>query len=113
TNGNVFTAAGQCQGYGDSGDGGQATQALFEEPAGIVFAPNGDYYVSDASANRIRKVIAATGVIMAYAGTGEAGDTGVGGPAREAKVNGPVGLALDGAGNLYFTERVNDRVKMV
>lgn len=47
----------------------------------------------------------APGTILTVAGTGQAGFSGDGGPAAQAKLSGPFGVALDKAGNLYFSDR--------
>src|SRR5437870_5524926 len=56
---------------GESGDGGPATAARFNGPHSLAVAANGDIYVSDTWNNRVRKIDGQTGVITAFAGTGE------------------------------------------
>src|SRR5688500_17818626 len=63
-----------------SGDGGSATSASFRTPVGIATAPNGDVYIADSTANRVRRV-SAGGTISTFAGTGTAGLSGDGGAA--------------------------------
>lgn len=109
----VSTAVGTCGAYGDEGDGGPATRATFGEASGIAVSRNGDLYVADSSLMRIRKVDAKTGIITAFAGSGMRGDDGDGGPATAAKLDTPRGLHVDAAGNLYFADSENDRVKVV
>lgn len=89
---------------GDSGDGGPALEAEFNQLDGIAIAPDGTIYVSDSRANRVRRI--RDGVVTTVAGTGEPGTTGDGGPGHEAQLDWPTSLTLDGAGNLYITERV-------
>jgi len=72
----------------------------------------GNVYVSDNSNNRIRKITAA-GVISTYAGNGTAGFSGDSGPATRAELNGPTGVRLDAAGNLYISDSNNSRVRKV
>lgn len=98
---------------GSSGDGGLATAASIDRPSGLAFDSAGNLYVADAASHRIRKVAAATGVITTVAGTGVAGFGGDGGLAVNARISGPGALALDGSGNLYFTDEGNFRVRRV
>jgi len=88
-------------GYG--GDGGQATNATFGKAVSIALDSAANLYIADGANNRIRRVEAATGIITTVAGTGAARDSGDGGPAVNAGVWEPTGIAVDGAGNLYFS----------
>ena len=83
-----------------SGDGGPAIHATFDRIAGAIFDAAGNLYVSDSGANRVRK-IAPDGTIGPYAGTGQAGYSGDGGPALQATLFGAGPLALDPQGALY------------
>jgi sugar lactone lactonase YvrE len=101
---------------GFSGDGGPALKAETEGPYGIAVGPNGDIYFSEvglsAGGNRIRR-IDGDGVVSNIAGTGVAGYSGDGGLAVDAELNGPYGLAVDAAGNLYFADGGNHAVRMI
>ena len=109
--GNIRTIAGTgAAGYG--GDGGPATSAVLNMPYYIEVDSAGNIYFSDFINHRVRK-IATTGVITTVAGTGVAGFTGTGGPATSAAFNGPLGLALDSAGNLFIGDLNNHRVRRV
>jgi uncharacterized protein (TIGR03437 family) len=74
----------------------------------------GNYYAAEIGAHnyRVRK-ITPDGIITTVAGDGNAGYSGDGGPAANAELNGPVGLAVDGAGNLYIADTFNARIRMV
>lgn len=96
---------------GNEGDGGPAAQALFIQTTGVVVAPDGAIYVADDDAHRIRVI--KDGAIDTYAGTGNAGYQGDGGPAVLATINGPTALALDAAGNLYFADDLSHVVRKV
>jgi sugar lactone lactonase YvrE len=98
---------------GSTGDGGPATSAELNTPSGIVAAPNGDFYIGDYGSHKIRKVVAATGIISTYAGSGPAGYTGDGGPATAARLRQPQGMALAANGDLYFADTSNDVVRKV
>jgi adhesin/invasin len=98
---------------GSTGDGGQAAAATFQQPFALAVDSAGNLYVSDASANRIRKITASTGVITTFGGTGGANYSGDGGPAPNAQLNGPAGMVFDSAGNLYFADLNNNRVRKI
>jgi uncharacterized protein (TIGR03437 family) len=103
TAGIITTFAGNGVG-GYAGDGGPAASANVD-PRAVVVDGAGNLYISDSVNGRIRKVNAA-GIISTVAGNGTTGSppSGDGGPATSAVLYGPGGLALDTAGNLYFTD---------
>lgn len=96
---------------GYAGDSGPATSAQFQDPDGIAIDSAGSLYVADRTANVIRKV--SGGSITTYAGTGFAGFSGDGGLAAAAQLNGPTGVAIDAAGNLYIADTKNSAVRKV
>lgn len=63
-------------------------------------------------AGQVRK-IDTEGIITTIAGTGEVGSSGDGGPATEATLNGPDGLAIDAEGNIYVTEYIGHRIRKI
>jgi sugar lactone lactonase YvrE len=97
---------------GFSGDGGPAAQARLGAPVGLTFDAAGNLYVGDAFNHRIRK-IAPDGVITTVAGSGASGFGGDGGPATQARLYYPDFPVLDAAGNLYFNDKFNHRVRKV
>ena len=100
-------------GGGSGGDGGLATAASLSNPTGIAVDAAGNLYIADNYNNRVRKVTAATGIITALAGNGTQGLSGDGGPAKSANLSGPVGVALDAAGNLFIVDTNNQRIRRV
>jgi len=98
-------------GYG--GDGGLATQAAISVPQGMAMDSVGDLFIADSANNVVREVISPTGVITTIAGTGSAGYGGDGGPAAHAQLNYPTNLAIDGAGDLFIADSLNNRVREV
>jgi uncharacterized protein (TIGR03437 family) len=86
----------------DSGDGGQASAAVVSASS-IALDSAGNIYIVEINNDRIRKIDTA-GNINTIAGTGTAGYTGDGGPAVKATLNLPQGVAVDGAGNVYFAD---------
>jgi sugar lactone lactonase YvrE len=108
----VFTVAGRGQ-TGYSGDGGQATSALLGGPGALAIDAYDNVYYSDVKNFRIRKITARTGIITTIAGNGSMWDSGDGGLAINAGINGGAsGIAVDLAGNVYFTNG-GDRVRKV
>jgi streptogramin lyase len=95
-----------------SGEGGPATQAFLRTLSGITVAPNGDVYISEQRANRIRRIDALTGTIHTMAGTGQMEYDGEaeGGPATEFAVGLPSSLDMDSQGNLYITSLYESRI---
>ncbi len=67
-----------------SGDGGPAAAATFNAMHNVAIAKSDDIYIADSWNNCIRKIDAGTGIITTFAGTGESGFSGDGGPATEA-----------------------------
>jgi len=96
---------------GLTGDGALATAARLNQPTGLALAPDGTIYIADATNDRIRK-IAPNGIITTFAGTTQ-GFSGDGGPASAAKLNEPISLALDAAGNLFFVDAANFRIRKI
>jgi sugar lactone lactonase YvrE len=111
----ITTLAGNgSQGYfsGYSGDGGAATAAQLYRPTGIAVDPAGDLFIGDSNNNRVREVDP-SGVISTIAGTGVFGYSGDGGPATSAQLNGPSGMAMDAAGDLFIADTFNNRVRKI
>ena len=98
--------------YGFSGDGGSALTAQFRNISGLAQDSNGNLYIADTENHRIRRVNTA-GFVHTVAGSGTAGYSGDGGSATSAQLNGPVGLAVDAAGNLYIADQRNNRIRYV
>ncbi|MBT5376625.1 MAG: hypothetical protein HOL15_07415 [Nitrospinaceae bacterium] len=96
----------------DVGDGKPATSVVLTLVDGIAVDRAGNIYLSHRSKNRIRKV-SPDGIITTIAGNGIAGYSGDGGPALEAALNFPAGLALDEQNNLFIADRNNHRIRKV
>ena len=95
------------------GDGGPTTNAVLNFPYTVAVDAAGNLFIADAANNRIRRVAASTGVITTVAGTGDAGFFGDGGPATNAQLWNPTGVAVDAAGNLFIADADNNRVRRV
>ena len=97
---------------GYSGDGLPGVRARIYNPYGVAADGSGNVYFADIQNNRIRKVNP-YGIISTVAGTGTAGFSGDGGAATAAALNYPSGVAADGAGNVYFCDALNNRVRKI
>ncbi len=104
----VFIVAGNGD-VGNSGDGGPARQATLSTPFGLA-AIGDDIYVTDIDAHVVRR-IATDGTISTVAGNGTLGHGGDGPAATAIALGGPAGIDSDAAGNLYFAETKNHRVR--
>jgi RHS repeat-associated protein len=110
-NGIITTVAGNGQlGYG--GDGGPALQARLWGPSSVVVDGKGNILITDWVNSRIRKVDT-SGIITTVAGNGQQGYSGDGGPATQARFNNPRGIAVDNVGNIYLSDRNNERLRKV
>ena len=99
------------------GDGGPAAQAALFQPRTVTVEPSGVLIVSDNGDNRIREVDAG-GTITTIVGSGNLcaapfSSCGDGGPALSASLNDARGAVLDAAGNLYFVDAQDNRVREV
>ena len=106
----ITTVAGNgTQGF--SGDNGPATIAQLANPAGVAVDSAGNLYITDTWTYRVRKV--SNGVITTAAGNGTPGSSGDNGPATNAQLGDPEGIAVDSAGNLYVADGVSCRIRKV
>jgi sugar lactone lactonase YvrE len=117
--GEIVTLAGSGVAAFD-GDVKPAVNAALNTPNGVAVSANGNVYIADSGNNRIRMVSAATGLIYTIAGTGEASplnadDTalGDGGPARNARLNAPMDVAVGPGGDLYVADMGHHRVRVI
>jgi len=106
--GTITTIAGDhALGCGYSGDGGPATSAQLNNPAGVTLDSSGNLYIADEYNNRIRKV--SSGIISTFAGNGVQGYSGDGRPATEEELNDPYDVVTDSAGSVYIADRARVR----
>jgi hypothetical protein len=108
----IITTVAGTGSYGFSGDGGAATAANLANPAGVALDGGGNLYIADSQNHRIRKV-STLGIITTLAGNGTAGFGGDGATATAASLNNPVGVAVDGVGNVYIADALNHRIRKV
>lgn len=132
TTGYMKTVAGNHKpcGQGACGDGGAATSARLNAPQGVAVDSSGNIYIADTGDNRVRCVLGvvggcgdskhkySVGTIVRYAGTltvcpKPTNACGDGFPAGAANLNSPMGIALDGKGNLYIADTFDNRIRVV
>ncbi len=112
----ITTIAGNGTG-GYSGDGGPAVKAELNLPTGVGEDLSGNLYIGDSANNRVREVKSPTMIntdtISTFAGTGSGGYSGDGGPATNAKLSAPTGIAVGPNGWVYIADTGNNRVRVV
>jgi trimeric autotransporter adhesin len=109
--------------FGFRGDGGPATAAELTGPVGAATDAAGNLVIADYENDRVRVVAASSGTfygkamtkgaIYTVAGNGTHGFSGDGRAATSAEINGPVGVVVDGSGNLVIADTDNNRVRVV
>lgn len=111
----VLLVAAGCAGDGPEAGEPDPTPAAprLELPYDLAIDAEGHVYVADGLLRRVLRHDPETGETVVVAGTGEAGSTGDGGPAREATLEEPLGLALDDTGNLYVVDFPAGRIRRI
>jgi streptogramin lyase len=105
--GQVSTFAGSgAQGFNN----GPAADATFYNPLACVFDSEGNLYIADFDNNAIRK-ISTSGIVSTYAGNGTQGSAN--GADSVATFNHPIGLAVDGSGNVYVADERNNLIRKI
>ena len=106
----VCTLAGQAMSSGSSD--GNGSDARFHYPSGIAADNAGNLYLADTDNHTIRKIVASTGAVTTLAGlagiSGSADGTG-----SDARFNNPSGVAVDGTGNVYVADTMNNTLRKV
>ena len=100
------------QGY--SGDDGPATLATMDNPFHVEFDPSYRWlYIADCFNYAIRRLDMQTGDLTTFAGTGESGHSGDGGPATEAKIDEIYAIQVDDNGDVYILQRFNPAIRRI
>lgn len=107
----IVTIAGGLEGF--AGDGGTAASAQFRNPSAFASDQSGNLYIADTANHRVRRIDALSQLVTTVAGTGTAGFAGDTGPALNAQLSSPRGLAFDRGGNLYIADTGNNRIRIV
>jgi sugar lactone lactonase YvrE len=90
-----------------------ATKAHLHNPTDVVTDSQGNVYIVTSGQSEVFRVDVVTSVLTAAAGSDSSGFSGDGGPAKQASLNGPYGLAVDAAGNLFIADSFNERIRRV
>ena len=98
---------------GYTGDGGPATEATFNLPHEMRFDKAGNIFVADMMNHAVRRIDAKTHIITTFAGNGEAGFGGDGGPAAKAQFKQPHSVQFDPQGNLLVCDIGNNRIRKI
>ena len=110
----VTAAASSTKAGGFVGDNRRGILATLTTPENFAFDSAGNYYIAEWGGNRIRKLDAGSGQITSVVGVmGVTGYSGDGGPAAQAQLNGPFGVAADNSGNLYIADTGNVVIRKV
>ncbi len=109
----VITFAGSGVSGSDVNDGSTPTQAEFKALSGVAIDSQDNLYVVDQKNYRVFKIDKKGTTITTVAGTGKPGYSGDGGPATNATLSDPVDIAVDESDNLYISEWLSHRVRMV
>ena len=110
--GTIETFAGS-EGKGYEGDGGPATKATLNQPYEMAWDKAGNLFFVELGNHCVRRVDAKSRIITTVAGSGKAGFSGDGGPAKDAQFNQPHSLAFDAAGDLYVCDILNHRIRRI
>lgn len=112
TSGVITTIAGNGH-AGYNGDNIPASTAQINLPADVAIDSSGNIFISDSGNNRIREIVASSGLIQTVAGTGVAGNGGASGPATSAQLSAPEHIAIASSGDLYIVDSGNNVVHKV
>jgi len=101
---------------GYSGDSGPATSASLNGPSGVAVDPAGNLYIADQQNSAIREVLASNGNIITLSGLHSGvngGYSAEGLPATASTYNYPTIVRLDGQGNLYIADTINNVIREI
>ena len=110
----VITRFAGAGGTGSKGDGGPAKMAKLNTPTGVAVdnQVTHNVYIADTGNSKVRAVNI-SGIISTFAGNGTFGFSGDGGKAPLAELAAPTGLGVDPLGNVYISDTLNNRIRVV
>ncbi len=109
----ITTIAGIAGSCGYSGDGGKGTAAQIYFPQGVALDASGNLFIGDSANCVVRKLVLGTNTISTYAGNHTCGYSGDSGPAINAELYSPSGLATDSSSNLFIADASNCVIREV
>ena len=109
----ITTIAGIAGSCGYSGDGGKGTAAQIYFPQGLALDASGNLFIGDSANCVVRKLVLGTNTISTYAGNHTCGYSGDSGPAINAELYTPSGLATDSSSNLFIADASNCVIREV
>jgi sugar lactone lactonase YvrE len=95
------------------GDEGPATEGSLNQPMDVFVDASGNVFIADTENSVVRKVDNETGIITAFAGNGERGYAGDGGPAASAKLKHPRGVFVTASGDVFIADSENNIIRKV
>jgi len=98
---------------GPTPDGAPISGTPLKGPRSLDVDREGNLWLATREGNQVFRLDLRSGTIHHVAGTGASGFTGHGGPAREATLSGPKGIALDGEGNVWLADCESHSIRLV
>src|SRR5262249_59597361 len=96
---------------GPAADGADARSSPLVDPRAVALDGRGHLYILERSGHALR-VVDRSGKIRTVAGDGQKGDSGDGGDARRARLNGPKHLCVDARGDVLIADTENHRIRV-
>jgi sugar lactone lactonase YvrE len=109
----IITTVAGTETKGSTGDGGPARLATFNGPKELAVDSRGNIWIVDTENHVIRKIDAGTRHIQTVAGNGQPGGDGDGGPATQARLDRPHGVAIGPDGSCWIGDTNNHRIRLV
>lgn len=98
---------------GNTPDGAPIQGTPLKGPRSLDFDKEGNLWLATREGNQVFKFDLKAGTIHHIAGTGQKGFTGHGGPAKQATLSGPKGIAIDAEGNVWLADTESHSVRMI
>ena len=109
----IRAVVGRCGNFGFGGDDGPGLMATLNSPQDLEFGPDGLLYIADTNNHRVRVWDPTRDVVTTVVGTGARTFGGDRGPAREADLYRPFGIAFSPEGDMYISDSFNHRIRRV
>lgn len=98
---------------GKTPDGSPIVGTPLNGPRSLDFDKEGNLWLATREGNQVFRFDLKSQRIFHVAGTGASGFTGNDGPARQATLKGPKGIALDNMGNVYLADTESHSIRMI